>query len=162
VCSRFGLRCIGPDLNWTFEIQPAELADYTYYTLHLEWSPLRQSTPESSIPSPVRLVAPPSSPSVYRPVFLYTDGAKVDQLPNDGKDGPAWGVSSTDQLTPATLLWLGYDDYAIRHKHRELYERLLLEAVGDPAAPPWTNPSPNSKQCSHPPRTVGGSKCGSA
>ncbi len=114
--------------TWSSRARPA--ADYTDYTLHLEWSPLRQPAPESSIPSPVRLVAPPSSPSVYRPVFLYTDDATVQQLPNDGKYGPAWGVSSTDQLTPATLLWLGYNDYAIRRKHPELYERLRWKLWG--------------------------------
>lgn len=107
----------------------------TRYHLQLEWPPLRTPGVDVSSYAAAHLVAPPASPSVHRPVFLHdpTTG-NLTPFPSDGRDGPAWGVSSTDMLTPDVLHWLGHDDYEVRRDHPETYEQLRWMLWGSGSA----------------------------
>jgi len=48
-----------------------------------------------------QLVAPDAGYGAYRPLFAIDATGRIYLVPNRSQFGPAWGVNSTDTLTPA-------------------------------------------------------------
>jgi hypothetical protein len=74
--------------------------------VELEWPAQTQPVGLDLIRPGDRLVAPPAIPDVYRPVFLQHPDGSLTPVPTSTSYGPGWGVSGTDQLTPAIDSWL--------------------------------------------------------